>query len=70
MFEVNRLSDSPVLRALARRCWPKEQHATRGAAEAQLRSITRRAKEKGATIHAYHCPHCRTWHVGHGGPRT
>lgn len=61
-----RMSDHPTVKALARRCWPKEQHATRGAAEAQLRSIVRRALEKDAErIHVYECPHCRTWHVGH-----
>lgn len=70
MFGLTRLSDSPALRRLTRKCWPKAQHATRGAAEAQLRSITRRDLQKGATIHVYHCPHCRTWHVGHGGPKS
>ncbi len=57
-----------IRRAKARRrCWPKEQHKTQGAAEAQLRSITRRGLEKDLDrIHTYYCPTCHTWHVGHG----
>lgn len=62
------LSDNPVLRSMARRCWPKEQHDTIGAAEAQLRSITKRGLEKNIErIHTYLCPHCRKYHVGHRG---
>jgi hypothetical protein len=63
---VNRMQDVPAMRALARACFPKEQHETRGAAEAQMRSITRRGLEKNPAIHVYKCPHCKTWHVGHG----
>lgn len=62
---VNRMCD--VLRPLGRACFPKEQHETQGAAEAQVRSLTRRSLEKDAgRIHAYKCPHCPGWHVGHG----
>jgi hypothetical protein len=62
---VNRLKDTP-LRQLARRCFPKEQHATRGAAEAQMRSLLKRDLEKDRErVHAYECPHCASWHVGH-----
>lgn len=63
---INRMQDAPVLRQLARRCWPKEQCESQGAAEAQMRSLLRRGLEKNAdTVHVYHCPHCRMWHVGH-----
>jgi hypothetical protein len=63
---VNRMQDTP-LRRLARKCWPKEQHETKGAAEAQMRSLTRRGLEKDATlVHVYKCPYCSLWHVGHG----
>jgi hypothetical protein len=49
-----------------RRCFPKEQCATQGAAEAQMRSIVRRGLEKNIeTIHVYRCPDCGAWHVGH-----
>lgn len=62
---INRLRDLPALRDLMRACWPKEQHETQGAAEAQLRSITKRALEKSSAIHTYRCPVCHHWHVGH-----
>ena len=48
-----------------RKCWPKEQHSTKGKAEAQMRSITKRGLEKDRdTIHVYECA-CGSWHVGH-----
>ncbi len=51
-----------------RKCWPKEKQPTRGAAEAQMRSIMRRELAKDKTrIHVYYCPYCHTWHVGHTG---
>lgn len=63
-----KLSDLPALRQLARPCWPKTQHASSGAAEAQLRSILKNDLAKNARrIHTYQCPHCRMWHVGHKG---
>lgn len=59
-------ADFPGIRDLARKCWPKEMHETRGAAEAQMRSIQKRGLEKDASrIHVYQCPHCQKWHVGH-----
>lgn len=65
-MDVTRLRDNPVLRAHARKCWPKEQHESRRMAEAQLRSIVKRGLEKDpAHIHVYYCPHCQHWHVGH-----
>lgn len=64
---VNRLQDAPGLRRLARKCWPKEQHRTQGAAEAAMRSLLKRGLEKDAEkLHAYLCPFCKFWHTGHG----
>lgn len=64
---VNRLQDVPALRSMGRRCFPKTQHDTRGAAEAQMRSIIKRDLQKDTSlIHVYECPHCACWHVGHG----
>jgi len=63
---VNRMQDVPALRQMVRRCWPKAQCDTKGAAEAQMRSLLKRGLEKNAaTVHVYECPHCRYWHVGH-----
>lgn len=63
---INRMQDNDVLRSLSRPCFPKEQHATRGAAEAQMRSILKRGLEKDSKrIHVYKCPDCHAWHVGH-----
>lgn len=63
---INRMSD--VLRPVARACWPKEQHPTRGAADAQRRSLIRRGLERDLSrIHSYRCPHCHMYHVGHRG---
>jgi hypothetical protein len=51
-----------------RACWPKEQHRSQGAAEAQVRSLVKRGLEKDLqAIHAYRCPHCDFFHVGHSG---
>lgn len=66
---LNRMSDTE-LRRLARRCWPKEQHASQKKAEAQMRSLLKRGLEKDETkLHAYECPDCGSWHVGHGEVR-
>lgn len=47
-------------------CWRKQRLESRGAAEAQMRSLLKRGLEKdAATIRAYACPHCGFWHVGH-----
>ena len=67
-MNVNRLSDNSTLRSVTRKCWPKEQHTTKGAAEAQRRSILRRGLAKDPDrIRAYKCESCPFWHVGHGG---
>jgi hypothetical protein len=66
---VAHMSDVPGLRALARRCFPKEQHTTRGKAEAQMRSLLKRDLHKNERLHVYECPHCGAWHVGHGDGR-
>lgn len=64
MAHALRMAGVPV-----RKCFPKEQHASRGAAEAQIRSITNRDLEKSNIIHPYVCPFCKMWHVGHGDGR-
>jgi hypothetical protein len=64
-MNLTRLRDHPALRSLARRCWPKTQWISRGAAEAQMRSLMKRDLTKNSTCHVYACPHCRFWHVGH-----
>ena len=49
-----------------RRCWPKAQHPSRGAAKAQLRSLERRGLVRDPrTAHIYPCSNCGAWHVGH-----
>lgn len=70
MRAINHLSDA--LRPFVRACWPKQQHRTFGAADAQLRSILRRdlAKDE-STIRVYRCHQCTfedgapVFHVGH-----
>jgi hypothetical protein len=66
---INRMSQQPALRALARRCWPKEQHESEGAARAAMRSLQKRNLEKNERLHPYECPHCGKWHTGHGDGR-
>lgn len=68
-MNLTRLSNNPALRALARKCWPKEQHESEGAADAAARSLLKRNLEKGVTLHSYKCPHCGSWHTGHGEAR-
>lgn len=51
---------------VTRKCYPKVPHPSRGAAEAQLRSLTNRALEKTSRAHVYRCPDCGAWHVGGG----
>lgn len=49
-----------------RPCWRKERWASKGAAEAQMRSLLARDKSKDpGRINAYECPYCKQWHVGH-----
>ncbi|MES2668350.1 MAG: hypothetical protein V4644_01500 [Patescibacteria group bacterium] len=45
-----------------RTCWRKFKHHTLGRAEAEARRL------RGG-VHAYRCPYCRKWHVGHPGKR-
>lgn len=67
MTTLNRLQDNPTLRAMTRACWPKEQHISREAAEAQVRSLVNRDLQKDNSLHPYRCPDCSQWHVGHRG---
>lgn len=61
---LNRMSDA--LRPFVRACWPKEQHASHGAASAQMRSLLKRGLEKDARrLRVYRCRHCHWFHVGH-----
>lgn len=48
-----------------RSCTGKHQHPPRQAALNHIRSLTRNRFAFRDTMHAYHCPHCGTWHVGH-----
>ena len=41
-------------------------YPTKRIAERAVDSIRRRENDKG--IHAYRCPNCIYWHLGHGGP--
>lgn len=71
------LGDLPALRDLARRLGVttcrKHRHASRGAAEAQVRSILRRDRDArpADAFRPYRCPACErvhggeVWHVGH-----
>jgi len=43
----------------------KHPHDSKGAAEAQARSIKRRGLQRNNRIHAYRCPDCGRYHVGH-----
>lgn len=50
------------------RCWRKQRWRSKGAAEAQLRSLLRSAKVKNEErLNAYRCPWCRWYHVGRVG---
>lgn len=55
-----------VIPKLRRKCHPKIQHPSRGAAETQLHDVLvhKMAKDVGR-IHTYLCPDCGSWHVGH-----
>lgn len=53
-----------VMRA-ERQCYPKQQHDTFGAADAQKRSIEKRNLQRSKRLHVYKCPHCFKYHVGH-----
>jgi hypothetical protein len=45
----------------------KRRHATRGVAEAAMRSLLRRGlgRESEGTLNVYRCSRCFGWHVGH-----
>lgn len=54
------------LRHFARRCSPKVQYKSLGAAEAHIRALKKLGKEGDATtLRAYCCVHCHQHHVGH-----
>ena len=45
-------------------CAAKQVKGSRGAAEAQLRSLERRFGTVVAELQVYQCPICRQWHLG------
>lgn len=67
---LNSLAQAFQKEGLGRPCWPKEQHATEGAARAQLRSILKRGLHKNERLHVYRCPFCGSHHIGHGKSRS
>ena len=61
------------LNTLARPCWRKRKLPSKGAAEAQLRSLLNR--DDGFTqdreaLNVYQCKFCGGWHVGRKGFRS
>jgi hypothetical protein len=63
---MTRLSENEGLRKLARKCWPKVQYKSQGAADAHIRALKKAGKEgDAATLRAYRCVHCHAFHVGH-----
>jgi len=53
------------LTMLARPCWRKRPHRSRGSAEAQLRSLARRGMlDPVEGTRVYECRFCARWHVG------
>jgi hypothetical protein len=64
-----RMADT-ALRQLARRCFPKEQHDTKGKADAHIRALVRLDKDRKevGNLRSYQCRHCAKWHVGHVAP--
>ena len=49
---------------MPRRC-AKRRYRTEKAAKKVIRSIRRAKKEGYGVLHAYLCPFCGWWHVGH-----
>ena len=49
------------------RCGRKRRHASRGKAEAAIRSLVRRGLDRPGEgqLESYRCPRCLSWHVGH-----
>lgn len=48
-------------------CATKMPWATRDLAEGHVLILLQERKAKDATrLHAYRCPYCPSWHVGHG----
>lgn len=63
---MNQLADALRSVGAVRKCWPKPQCPSRGAAEAQLRSVMRRGLDRDpSTVNVYRCRACGCWHVGH-----
>ena len=61
------------LNKIARPCWRKHKWPTKGAAEAQLRSLLARGDdyvEDREALNVYECRFCGDWHVGRKGFRS
>jgi len=51
------------------RCWRKQKWGSRGAAEAQLRSLLKRTFVRDVErLNVYRCPFCDGYHVGRFAP--
>jgi hypothetical protein len=59
--EVARLTNVQL-----RHCWRKARWPSKGAAEAQMRSLRRRDGyvRDAERLNVYHCVYCQGWHVG------
>lgn len=63
--QLGTLPGAAALR-LARPCWRKVQHRSRGAADAHIRALRRLPVADNADrLESYACRHCGGWHVGH-----
>jgi len=61
-----RIGDVPSAAVIRRPCWRKQQHPSRGAAEAHRRALLRQAHVIAAdALNTYRCRHCGHFHVGH-----
>lgn len=49
-------------------CYPKFQHESKGTAEIHIESMRADGiaeENRHKVLHAYQCPYCNQWHVGH-----
>jgi hypothetical protein len=50
-------------------CTSKKPYQSFNAAKRGITGLYRAKKSGSGRLHAYHCPHCRWWHVGHVAKR-
>ena len=61
-----KLSELPELAAHARPCWRKVRYGNRHEADVHCHALVSRGIAGDVTrLRAYHCNHCKGWHVGH-----